>query len=92
MRAGISEDTLCLWKKNDPEFSERLVEADILWESELVGRAKKHHNITLLKMRYKEDYKEETNINIVGFSEAIKGLDGQRDGAESQGDTSTHQG
>lgn len=65
VRAGVSEDTIIRWKQENADFAEQIRLADTDYELDLLRKAKKHHAVTLLKMRYPEEYFDLKHVETI---------------------------
>lgn len=77
--AGISEDTLSLWKRQDSDFSEQMRQKEIEYKSSLITSIKKagekswQANAWLLERKYKEEFALKSTLEV-NSSEKIQFL------------------
>ncbi len=68
MLAGISEDTLCIWKRTNSEFSEQMGQKAIEYKQKLMKRIEKagekdwKATAWLLERKFKKDFSTDTEF------------------------------
>lgn len=68
MLAGISEDTLCIWKRTNSEFSEQMCQKAIEYKQKLMKRIEKagekdwKATAWLLERKFKKDFSQDPQL------------------------------
>jgi hypothetical protein len=68
MLAGISEDTLCIWKRTNSEFSEQMGQKAIEYKQKLMKRIEKagekdwKATAWLLERKFKKDFSQDPTL------------------------------
>lgn len=75
--AGISEDTLCLWKRKDSDFSEQIRQKEIEYKRRLLRIVNKgaekdwRASLKILERKYPNEYAPNSRIDL-GTAERIQ--------------------